>query len=269
MTIEFHGRTALITGASSGLGAEFAARLAGRGSDLVLVARRQEALERLAARLRTEHGVRVDTIAMDLARPGVGHELHAALDGRGIEISTLINNAGFATYSAFTDEDAARIAAEIQLNVAALVDLSHAFLPSLLAAGSGALVNVASTAAFQPLPRMAVYGASKAFVLSFTQALAFENRASGVKILALCPGATRTEFFDVVGTEAAAVGSYQSASQVISTALRALDKRRTPAYIVSGAGNRISSSLAGIAPRRLSTAMAGRMLARDEAAATS
>lgn len=263
MTIDFSGRTALITGASSGLGVEFAHRLAARGSHLVLVARRAALLEEHAATLRQKFGVTVTTIATDLARPGIGRDLRADLGERGITISTLINNAGFATYGPFLDEDAERIAAEIQLDVATLVDLSHAFLPDLRADGTGALVNVASTAAFQPLPGMAVYGASKAFVLSFTEALAYETRGSGLKVLALCPGATRTEFFDVVGTQSAAVGSLQTPEQVITTALRALDGRKTPAYVVSGTNNRVSAEMSRVVPRSLSTAMAARLLSQS------
>ena len=261
MTIDFSGRTALITGASSGLGAEFAHRLAARGADLVLVARRAALLEQHAATLRQKFGVTVTTIATDLARPGIGRDLRADLRERGITISTLINNAGFATYGRFAQEDAERIAAEIQLDVAALVDLSHAFLPDLLADGTGALVNLASTAAFQPLPGMAVYGASKAFVLSFTEALAYEHRDASLKILALCPGPTRTEFFDVVGADAAAVGRYQSAEQVVATALRALDRRSTPAHVVSGFGNRLSTAAVSVLPISAGAAMAGRLLA--------
>ena len=262
MTINFTGRTALITGASSGLGKEFARRLAGRGSHLVLVARRGDLLEQQATALRSEFGVRVTVIARDLEQPGAAAELHGALDAQGISISTLINNAGFATYNALIAEDPRRIVAEVRLNVEAVVELSRVFLPDLLRDASGALVNLASTAAFQPLPGMAVYGASKAFVLSFTQAVAHETRGSGLSVLALCPGATRTEFFEVVGTDAAAVGSYQTAEQVVTTALKALDRRRTPSYVVSGVGNKVSAFLADSVPRSLAVSMAGRMLSR-------
>ena len=260
MTINFAGRTALITGASSGLGKEFARRLAGRGSHLVLVARRGDLLEQQATALRDEFGVRVTVMARDLELPGAATELHAALDAQGVSVSTVINNAGFATYNTLIDEEPDRIAAEVRLNVGAVVELSRAFLPDLLREATGALVNLASTAAFQPLPGMAVYGASKAFVLSFTQAVAHETRGSGLSVMALCPGATRTEFFDVVGTEAAAVGSFQTAEQVVTAALKALDRRRTPPFVVSGAGNKVSAFLAGAAPRSLVVSMAGRML---------
>ena len=257
--------TALITGASSGLGAEFARRLAERGADVVLVARRADRLDALARELEAAHGIRATAIAFDLGSPGAGHRLQADLAGRGIAVNTVVNNAGFGVHGLFVESDADAIAAEIQLNVGALVDVSRAFLPELLAGAaagaSGALVNVASTAAYQPTPFMAVYGATKAFVLNFTEALAYEARGSGLKVLALSPGATRTEFFDVVGTEDAAVGRFQSSEQVVATALAALDRRRTPASVVSGASNAVSSILAGRMPRRATLAVSGRVLA--------
>lgn len=258
MTITFSGQTSLITGASSGLGLEFARTLAARGSNLVLVARRESLLEEEAVTLREAHGVTVTTIASDLARPTAATELHAELTARGLAIHTLINNAGFGTYGPFVDEDPARIAAEIQLNVGTLVSLTHALLPDLIAAGRGALVNVASTAAFQPVPTMAVYSATKAFVLNFTEAIAHEVRGTGLRVLALCPGATRTEFFDVVGTESAAVGNYQTSHQVITTAMRALDRKRTPAYVVSGAANKASTLAVSALPRSLAVVAASR-----------
>ena len=258
VTITFSGQTSLITGASSGLGLEFARTLAARGSNLVLVARREAVLDQEAEALRAAHGVTVTTIAADLARPAAATELHAELSTRGLTIQTLINNAGFGTYCPFINEDPARIAAEIQLNVGTLVALTHALLPELTSAGRGALVNVASTAAFQPVPTMAVYSATKAFVLNFTEAIAHEVRDTGLRVLALCPGATRTEFFDVVGTEQAAVGGFQTSQQVITTAMRALDRKRTPAYIVSGAANKASTLAVSALPRSLAVAAASR-----------
>ena len=172
-------------------------------------------------------------------------------------------------------EDPAVIASEISLNVASLVETTRAFLPEMLAAGRGALINVASTAAFQPVPGMAVYGATKAFVLSFTEAVAHETKESGLRVLALCPGATRTEFFDVLGSQAAAVGRLQGASEVIDTALRALDRRTTPVSVAGQNGFRLS--LLGFDPefdydnllkegrgRRVMPAAPGREPAPDE-----
>lgn len=258
MTMTYSGTTALITGASSGLGAEFAGRFAARGANLVLVARRADRLEELAQELRSQHGITVTVIPMDLGRAGVGRELADELAGRGITVDTLVNNAGFGTHSTFAEEDPDVIAAEISLNVAALVDITRAFLPGMLAAGKGALVNVASTAAFQPIPGMAVYGATKAFVLSFTEAVAHETKGSGLSVLALCPGATSTEFFDVLGSQSAAVGRMQSPTQVVETAIKALDRSGTPGSVVSGWANRVAAGFAQRLPRAVTVAIAAR-----------
>jgi short-subunit dehydrogenase len=261
MTIDFSGTTALITGASSGLGSEFAHQFARRGADVVLVARREDRLRELAERISGQHGVHATPIALDLARPDAHAVLRAEVDGRGIRIGTLVNNAGFGVKGAFVDADPVRIAQMVQLNVGAVVAITREFLPDLVRTGRGALVNVASTAAYQPCPDMAVYGASKAFVLSFTEALAHETRDSGLRVLTLSPGATRTEFFDIVGTENAAVGRFQTPEQVVALALRRLDGRRTPPSVVSGRANALTSRLVGVMPRRLALAVSGRVLA--------
>ncbi|BCW60638.1 SDR family oxidoreductase [Arthrobacter sp. StoSoilB20] len=258
MTMTYAGTTALITGASSGLGAEFAGQFAARGSNLVLVARRAYRMEELAQDLRSRHGVTVTVLPLDLGRAGVGRELLSELSSRGITVDTLINNAGFATHGPLAEEDPDVIASEISLNVAALVDITRAFLPGLLASGKGALVNIASTAAFQPIPGMAVYGATKAFVLSFTEAVAHETKNSGLSVLALCPGATRTEFFEVLGGESAAVGKMQTPEQVVGTALKALDRKDTPGSVVSGWVNRVTAGFAQRMPRAVTVAIAAR-----------
>ncbi|MFK0004729.1 SDR family NAD(P)-dependent oxidoreductase [Paenarthrobacter sp. NPDC090522] len=258
MTMTYSGTTALITGASSGLGAEFASRFAARGANLVLVARRADRLEDLARDLRAKHGVTITVLPLDLGRPGAGRVLKDELSGRGIAVDTLVNNAGFGTRGPFVEEDADVIASEIALNVSALVDITRAFLPGLLASGKGALVNVASTAAFQPIPGMAVYGATKAFVLSFTEAVAHETKDTDLRVLALCPGATRTEFFEVLGSESAAVGVMQTSEQVVETALKALGGKATPASVVSGWANRVAAGFAQRLPRALTVAIAAR-----------
>lgn len=251
MTFDPMGTVALVTGASSGLGMEFAHRLAERGADLVLVARRADRLEQLATELRAKYGTTCTVVPLDLTAPDAVASLVATLAAAGIRLSTLVNNAGFGTHGTFATLDPDRIADEIQLNVTALVELTRTFLPELLASSNGALVNVASTAAFQPMPRMAVYGATKAFVLSFTEAIASENRRSSLKVLALCPGPTTTEFFDVATSHDAAFGTFQTAEQVITTAFAALDRTRTPASIVSGRINAAQATSVGFAPRRL------------------
>jgi len=242
----------LITGASSGLGAEFARQLAARGSSLVLAARRTDRLEALAAELPVD----VQVVTIDLAAPEAGQRLFEAAG----PVDLLVNNAGFGTHGALVDEHPDRLAQEIALNVAAVVDATRAFLPPMYERGSGAVVNVASTAAFQPIPGMAVYGASKAFVLSFSEAMWAEARGHGVKVTALAPGATATEFFDVVGTNQAAVGRPQTAQQVVATALRALDRRSTPPHVVSGAGNAFAAWGTRLVPKRVLAPMAGRLI---------
>jgi short-subunit dehydrogenase len=259
MTVIYRGTTALITGASAGLGTEFAEQLAARGADLVLVARREERLRELAERLEAAHGIRATVIPLDLSRADAAATLRAALDERGIRVQTLVNNAGFGMKGAFVEADPGRIAEMVQVNVANLVSVTRELLPELVADGRGSLVNVASTAAYQPCPNMAVYGATKAFVLSFTEALAYETRESGLRVLALSPGATRTEFFDVVGTEDAAVGRFQTPSQVVGLAVRELDRGRR-ASVVSGWANAVSAKLAGLMPRRLTLGVSGRVL---------
>ncbi|MFI5976051.1 SDR family NAD(P)-dependent oxidoreductase [Streptomyces sp. NPDC051452] len=259
-TLSYQGTCALITGASSGLGAEFARQWAERGADVVLVARRLDRLETLAEDLRKKYGVAATPLAADLAAPGAGAALREALDARGTVVQTLINNAGFGSHGAFLEQDPAEISRMIQLNVGAVADVTRAFLPQLTAEGRGALVTVASTAAYQPTPAMAVYGATKAFVLSLTEALAYETRGSGLRVLAVSPGPVDTEFFDVVGTREAMVGNVATPADVVTATRRALEGRRTPPSVVAGLGNRLSARAAQLAPRRLALAAAGRAL---------
>lgn len=259
MTLELRGGTTLITGASAGLGVEFARRFAARGSNLVLVARRIDRLEALAAELRSSAGVQVDVVAADLGVSGAAAALHAELDHRGIRITSLVNNAGFGTHGAFDEADPERMTSEIQLNVGTLVELSRAFMPQLLH-GSGALVTIASTAAYQPTPGMAVYGATKAFVLSFTEALWAEARGTGLRVLAVSPGSTKTEFFDVVGTADASVGRQQTAAQVIDTAFRELDRRNAGPSVISGRINHLTALSTRLLSRRALALTSARVL---------
>ncbi|MFT4128143.1 MAG: SDR family oxidoreductase [Gordonia sp. (in: high G+C Gram-positive bacteria)] len=257
---DYSGTTTLITGASSGLGAEFARQLAARGSHLVLVARREDRLRELATRLEHDHRITATVLAMDLAQPDAPSALHAQLTDRAIAVDSLINNAGFGLKGPFAEADPARVADLVAVNVATLTNLTRQFLPELIAAGRGVLINIASTAAYQPTPGMAVYGASKAYVLSLTEAIAHETRHSGLKVLALSPGPTRTEFFDVVGTEDAAVGGFQTAAEVVANVLTELDRRRPRAGLVSGRLNALNAVAAQLAPRAIATAIAGKAL---------
>ncbi|WP_327145331.1 SDR family NAD(P)-dependent oxidoreductase [Nocardia sp. NBC_01327] len=246
---QWNGSTAVVTGASSGIGAEFATALARRQCNLVLVARREDRLRDLATRIEGEYGVRVQVVSADLSLPSEVDRLAQTLAASGTPVDVLVNNAGFATHGTFAEQDATRMNDEIAVNVAAVVALTRALVPGMVSRGRGAVVNIASTAAFQPIPFMAVYGATKAFVLSFTEALWGELEGSGVDALALCPGATDTEFFDVAG-ESASVGKRQTPAQVVATAMRALDQRRRPPSVVSGCANRWSSRLPRVLPRR-------------------
>jgi len=188
------GQTALVTGASSGIGLELARLFAAGGYGLVLVARSGGKLEELANELRNRHGVDVRVMAIDLARPESSEELVRELEQAGVAVDVLVNNAGFATFGPFAETHLRAELEELQLNVVTLTHLTKKLLPGMLARRRGGVLNVASTAAFQPGPLMAVYYASKAYVLSFTEALAEELRGTGVTISALCPGPTVTGF---------------------------------------------------------------------------
>lgn len=257
----FSNLTALVTGASGGIGEEFAVALAKRGANLVLVARRADRLAALREALLARHpGIVVDVLTADLAVPGSGAELEDRVRDLGRTVDVLINNAGVGLHGAFVGQDPDANAAQIQLNCGTLVDLTARYLPAMVHRRHGVVINVASTAAFQPTPGMAVYGATKAFVLSYTEALWQESRGTGVKILALCPGATETEFFDRTGEKFLTDGR-QTSTQVVDTALAALDK--SSPTVVSGLRNRLLASGYRVTPRKLMLAVSERTLKAD------
>ncbi|MFD7242348.1 SDR family NAD(P)-dependent oxidoreductase [Streptomyces massasporeus] len=260
--IDYHRQTVIVTGASSGLGAEFARQLARRGANLVLVARRADRLESLAAELTRAHGVTVTAVARDLGLPDAGRTLRAELESRGIYATGLVNNAGFGTHDAFTDEDPDRLQSMIALNVSALVDLSRAYVDPLSSADTGVLINVASLLGFQPTPYLSVYGATKAFVLSFTESLWEETRGTGLRVLAVCPGATKTEFYDVAGSQSADYGTKRATpEQVVKIALDTLDRRSAPPSVIT---NGRSLALVGkLLPRRSMVRLMGWMARRQ------
>ena len=249
------GTTALITGASSGIGRSFAHRFATLGSDLVLVARRADVLDELAADLRARHAVSVTVMAHDLDRADAAQELFARLEREQIAVDTLVNNAGLGIHGDVATQPLSSATTQIAVNVNSLTALTALLLPPMLSRGRGTIINVASTAGFQPVPHMAVYSASKAYVLTFTRALWRETRGTGVDVLALCPGATDTAFFATAG-DAASVGTRRTPEQVVETALRAL--RRGRPSVVDGRGNALVSWLAPRLPERLSLALAER-----------
>src|SRR5215216_2420636 len=261
--IDYRRQTVIVTGASSGLGAEFARQLARRGADLVLVARRADRLESLAAELTRAHGVTVTVVARDLGLPDAGRTLRAELESRGIFATGLVNNAGFGTHGAFTDEDPERLQ-----RIIALVDLSRAYIDPLTSADNGILINVASLLGFQPTPYMSVYGATKAFVLSFTESLWEEHHDSGLRVLAVCPGAMQTEFFDAAGSQSADYGAKRATpADVVRTALDTLDRRSAPPSVITN--GRPLALASKFLPRRLIVRFMGQMARRSSVALTS
>nr|BBH91945.1 short-chain dehydrogenase [Thermogemmatispora argillosa] len=261
MAYHYRGKTALITGASSGIGLAFAHALAARGMHLILVARSEERLQQLARELRERNGIQAEVIAIDLSREGAATQLANAVQERGLSVDLLINNAGFGTYGPFAEQSAAREHQEIMLNVTALVDLTHAFLPPMLARGEGAIINLASLAAFLPIPHMAVYAATKAFVLSFSQALWTEYRHQGLRVLAVCPGPVATNFFAVMGTSQEGMpGLVLSPERVVTASLRALEQGRS--QVVPGLLNKLMAFSTRLVPRTLGARVAGNFLPR-------
>jgi short-subunit dehydrogenase len=261
LRMDYKNKTAVVTGASSGLGVEYARELAKRGSDLVLVARRKEALHELAAQLKKDHGVKVETVALDLSTPTSAKRLIAELKNLKLEPQILINNAGFGTSGRFATERAETVQDEIQLNVGTLVELTHAALPAMIAAKSGAIVNIASTAAYQPVPGMAVYAATKAFVLSFTSAVWGETKNTGVRVLAVSPGATATSFFDVAGAKPST--ALAPISDVIDATFKALDAGKPRPSIIVGGRNTFMATLSKFMPTKLVIGVAAGMFLKD------
>ncbi|WP_028708832.1 SDR family NAD(P)-dependent oxidoreductase [Propionicicella superfundia] len=242
-------RTALVTGASSGLGLTFADAFAARGYDLVLVARSADRLEQGAHRLSSRFGIDARAVPLDLAEP----ESWRLLADQVPTTDILVNNAGFASFGDVADTDPARLTAQIMLNCGALTALTRTYLPGMLERGHGVIVNIASTAAFQPIPTMAVYAATKAYVASFTTALWSEVKDTGVRVLGVCPGPTQTGFFTAGGDESV-LTSRRSPDQVVATALAALDADRPLA--IDGTLNSVTAFVARHAPAKLQTAAA-------------
>lgn len=240
---------ALITGASSGIGAEFAGQLATLGMDLVLVARRRDRLAAQSERLADEHGVSCTVLCKDLSRPEAAEDLFAETMERGLEVDWLVNNAGFGTRGRFSDLPLEREIEAIRLNVEALVALTRLFLPGMIERGRGQIVNVASTSAFQAMPYMATYAATKAFVLSFSEAIATETFRTGVNVIAVCPGLTRTEFQAVAGVGAKEMPDvfFLNAADVVRESIEAAREGRQ--VVVNGWMNRLALAGTQFIPR--------------------
>lgn len=249
------GRVALVTGASSGIGEAFARALGARGLQLILTGRDEVRLRRIAEEIAAQHRVRVERVALDLAGPDAPERLKAAVDGFGLVPDVLVNNAGAGLIGTFTEVPLDGLLANIRVNVEALVALTGLFLPAMLERGRGGIVNTSSAAGLQPLPHYAVYGATKAFVNSFSQALWAEVRGRGVRVVAVCPGPVAdTRFGERAGGSSfdklPAVKNNRQVprQQVVADALRALE--RGDPLIVPGLSNRLMLGLAGFVPRR-------------------
>ncbi|OYT73960.1 MAG: short-chain dehydrogenase [Chloracidobacterium sp. CP2_5A] len=256
------GKNILITGASVGIGEAFARRLAQEKANLVLVARREDKLRSLAAELAKQRGVTVDILAKDLSLPEAAGEVYAETERLGLRVDGLINNAGFGIGGRFAETDLKRNLEMLQLNIVTLTELTHRYLPGMLARRQGVVVNVASTAAFQAVPNLGAYAATKAYVLSFSEALHEECRGQGVLVMALCPGATATEFFNTAnmaeGTARDMLRRAQTPEEVVEAALAGI--RRRSSSVVSGFANALLSQATRLVPRDLAARIAGNIM---------
>jgi short-subunit dehydrogenase len=250
--------TALITGASSGIGEVFARKLAARGRNVLLVARSEDKLITLCNELGRSNSIRAQYVALDLSKPDAAKTLFDEAAQRGLTVDMLINNAGFGSMGEFGKLDLERELNMIDLNIKSLVELTHRFLQPMLERKQGTIINVASTASFQAVPFMATYAATKAFVLSFSEALWEENRAYGIKVMALCPGVTETNFFEAARGHKPPARVSQTPEEVVDTALRGLARGRS--HIISGWTNFLMTQSERLAPRSLITRVAGRMM---------
>jgi uncharacterized protein len=247
---QYADRWALITGASSGIGAEFARRLAALGMHLVLVARRGDRLHDMSAELYSRHHTRCEVIVADLSDPRETSSLVEQVAQRGITIELLVNNAGFAIVGEVEKTDLDRIQQMLRLNVITVTELTYRYLPGMLTRGHGAVINVSSVAGIQPVAFMAAYAASKTYILHFTEALWAEVRDRGVTMMALCPGTTRTELFDIAGVPGwLKKRSSHSPEKVVRGALRAMEKGKQ--HYIPGWRNYFVTMLVRMATRRM------------------
>jgi short-subunit dehydrogenase len=253
----WRGKWALVTGASAGIGLELAKQLAAGGANLVLAARRRERLELLAGELTAKHGIAAEILVNDLAKPGAPDQIFAFTDGRRIAVDLLVNNAGFGAYGRFHEQLLERLLEMTQVNVSSVVHLTRLYLPAMVERRRGDILIVASTAAFQGVPYITTYAATKAFDLLFAEALAEEVRRYGIHVCALCPGSTTTEFQQVAGQPDRAFRHAETAEKVARVGLEGLAKGKS--CVISGIGNLFSVEGQRLAPRRLVTRVAAKM----------
>jgi short-subunit dehydrogenase len=258
----WQNRWAVVTGASAGIGWALADQLAAQGAKLVLTSRRRDRLEQLAQKLSARRPATVEICPLDLARPGAPAELFAFTQGKGIEVDLLINNAGFGGYGEFHEGSLDWYRDMVQVNVAAVVDLTHRYLTGMVERRHGDIMIVASTAAFQPVPYISCYAATKAFDLLFAEGLAEEVRQYGVRVLALCPGPTDTEFMGVAKQPQRLFRVAETAEKVARTGLEALEAGKT--YVISGWLNYLQTHAERLAPRPFVARSAAALLAPSE-----
>lgn len=247
---DYKGSWALITGASSGIGAAFAKELAKRGTNLILVARREDRLRRLCSQLEADYHIQCRVIAMDLAPLDASRQLFDEVKKQKLSVNILVNNAGIGVFGKLDETELEQNLQLIQINIITLTALTQLFLPDMLKEHKGVIINVASTAAFQALPYMSVYGASKAYVLSFTESLWAEYQKQGIQALALCPGPVATEFFHAMGSEINTLGKKEMPDIVARSALNAINKNKV--YVIPGAKkNYILANVSRFVPRKI------------------
>jgi short-subunit dehydrogenase len=258
--------TALVTGASAGIGAAIASCLAERGHGLTLAARREDRLTELAAELHERHGVRTDVVACDLGDASERDRLAARIEELGLEVEVLVNNAGFGSAGDFIDEERERQVEMVRVNCEAVVDLTGRYLPAMARRGRGAVINLASMAAFQPLPKNATYAATKAFVLNHSEALHHELKGSGVTVTAICPGPVRTEFAEAAGIPGAEQDTpsfiWMSAEDIAEEAVKAAEAGKRA--VVPGKLNYAGSVLGRHTPRKIVLPLGRRIWSRVE-----
>jgi short-subunit dehydrogenase len=260
-TLTFRGMKVLITGASSGIGQELARLFAGDGAEMVLLARRGKKLALLSEHLNLMYKANVAFMQADLSRPGAPEEIYSVLKEKGFAPDVLVNNAGFGIHGPFDNMDLGRVRDLMQVNMQSLVELTRLFLPAMLEKRRGAVLNVASTAAFQPLPMNNIYAASKAFVVSFSEAIREELKESGISVTCLCPGPTETEFFEAGGYPERAWSRKRFRMPVEAVArvgFKALKDGK--ATVIPGFLNNLVAFLVRFVPRRMITSAAKRAM---------
>src|SRR5215470_5786687 len=257
MISEWKGKWALVTGASAGIGVALAEELAAGGTHLVLTARRLDRLQEVAADLRKQHGIQTQVYATDLAKREAPQRIYDFCKEKGLRIDLLINNAGFGQYGELPQVETQRLIDMVEVNCTAVVHLTRLFLPDMVAQRGGDILILASTAAFQAVPFISTYAATKAFDLYFAEGLAEEMKSYGIRVCALCPGSTESEFHSVAGQEQFTAKNQEPAHKVAHTGLQALAAGKS--YVISGLGNYLGAHSQRIVPRRVVTGIAAKM----------